>query len=97
MSIVQSKRNFFYRRISVNSSSFPSRAQIEIPFLATHLILTNDSDTQPISFSFLNPDIDGELFKKEQPIAFDGISVNKVWFFRTGSKPVQVRVWAWRK
>lgn len=94
-------RTFFYKKLSVGAQangSFPSQAQIKFPFQATHVIISNDSDQTDLTFSFNTPDIDGELFKKEQPVTFDGISVGKLWFFKETDKPnAQVRVWAWRK
>lgn len=101
MSTVAGKRTFFYSKISVGAQAdgaFPSQAQIKIPFQATHVIISNDSDKTDVTFSFNRPNIDGELLKKEQPITFDGLSIGKIWFFKTlGGENAQVRVWAWRK
>src|SRR5690348_4677726 len=97
MWMVQTRRNFFYKRISVGPTAFTNKPQIEIPFTATHIIISNDSTNNDVGFSFLKPALDGELFKNNAPITFDGVSVTKVWFMKlaNGQNP-SVRIWAWR-
>lgn len=94
----QTRRNFFYKKLTVGAmGSFPNTAQIIIPFSATHLIIANDSTNNGIAFSFLRPDVDGELFEKNAPITFDGINVSKIWLKKISATPnPQVRIWAWR-
>ena len=86
-------KNFFYQRLDVGLKDFPSQAQVTIPFLATRLILSNDTDAE-LGFSFQGPNLHGELFCDDDPIVFDGISVGKVWFKSVSNS--KVRVWAWR-
>ena len=99
--MIKTRRNRLYQKFNLEEiGSFPSRAQVEIPFTATHIIITNDSKKTNVTFSFNGVDIDGELFKKETPITFDGCANNKIWFFRDGISAdtikSQIRVWAWR-
>jgi len=93
-------RKIFYKRLAVVPLDFPSKAQIILPFQATHIVISNESNKRATLFSFNGTALDGELFKKESPITFDGISEGKMWFKRDGKEndqPGEVRVWAWRK
>jgi len=98
---VPTGRNFFYKRISVTEESFPSVAQIDFCFLATHVNITLDGDNNGegiLHFSFRKPHLDGELFCTDEPWVSDGISEGKLWFRKpVGGKDVQVRIWAWRR
>jgi len=98
---IQSRRNRLYARFNLSQiGSFLTKAQVEIPFTATHIIISNDSKKTNATFSFNGVAIDGELFKKETPITFDGCADNRIWFFRDGiasdTDDSQIRVWAWR-
>lgn len=101
MQIFQVNRNRLYARFNLAQIGlFSSKAQVEIPFTATHIIIANDSKKNDMTFSFNGRDIDGELFLKETPITFDGCANNKIWFFRNGT-PAEtidsgIRIWAWR-
>lgn len=86
-------QNFFYKRSEIGSLEFPDEAQIKIPFQATRLIVSNDSDAQ-IDLSFKHPSLHGELLKDDSPLVLDGVSVGKIWFRSPHS--ASVRVWAWR-
>lgn len=96
-----STRTFFYEKIVLGAladGAFPIKPQIKLPFTASHIIIKNDANNTDITFSFLFPNVDGELLAKEQPIAFDCLSVGRVWFFKGAGQPnAQVRIWAWRK
>lgn len=90
--------NFFYKRIDLGLVDFPDKAQIEIPFTAKRIIIANDSEATDVAFSFDGKEIDGELFKRDAPIAFDALEANKIWLKTlspTDAIP-RVRVWAWR-
>jgi len=95
---VPGQRTFFYKRISVNNADFRKAADIEIPFTAQRIIISNDSTTSDVAFSFDGSTLDGELFDKNAPIAFDGLEENRIHFKKIQGNPAaQVRVWAWRK
>jgi len=86
-------QNFFYKRSEIGLTEFPDEAQIKIPFQATRLIVSNDSDTQ-VDLSFKHPSLHGELLKDDSPLVLDGVSVGKIWF--RSPQNASVRVWAWR-
>lgn len=86
-------QNFFYKRAEIGSLEFPDEAQIKIPFQATRLIVSNDSDAQ-VDLSFKHPSLHGELLKDDSPLVLDGVSVGKIWF--RSQQNASVRVWAWR-
>ena len=86
-------KTFFYKTTEIGDKAFPDDAQIKIPFLASRLIISNDSEKK-LSFSFSPPDIHGDLFRDDNPIVFDGISFGKIWF--KAEENSNVRVWAWR-
>lgn len=91
--------DFYYKRLTISATAFPDEQQVHFPFSANHVIISSDSDQLYVKFSFLPPNLDGELFKKEQPIVFDGVHINRIWFSReANNKPnPEVRVWAWKK
>lgn len=91
--------NFFYKRFEVGTV-YPSKAQIEIPFTAQRIVISNESQNSDIEFSFNGgSEIHGELFKKDTPLVMDGVEQNKIWFKKIGDGAdlPSVRVWAWRK
>lgn len=92
MSTMGSK-TFFYKRIKVAIKDFESEAQVKIPFLATKIIISNDSDPR-LDFSFQAPELHGELFCDDDPIVMDNLSVGKVWFRSESTS--EARIWAWR-
>jgi len=87
-------RTFFFISLPINAVSFPSEAQIILPFLATKIIIINDSKNQTIDFSFRRPNLDGILTDEDGAITFDGLSESKIWFRATAS--ANIRLWAWR-
>lgn len=93
--MVQSRRNFFYKRITVTDTAFPAKAQIDFGFQATRVLIVNDGEDTALTFSFLKPHVDGELFCSDGPLAFDGLAEGKLWFMV--DQPAEVRVWAWRR
>lgn len=86
-------KNFFYNRSEIGLTEFPDEAQVKIPFQATRLIISNDSDAQ-VDISFKRPSLHGELFKDDSPLVLDGVSVGKIWI--RSQQNASVRVWAWR-
>lgn len=88
-----SGRNFFYKNVQITDIAFPSTPQIKLPFMASKVIISNDSDLQ-VDFSFLKPNLDGELFCEDGPITFDCLGEGRLWFKSPGT--AGVRVWAWR-
>lgn len=88
-----SSKTFFYTRVKIAVKDFPSDAQIKIPFLASKIIISNDTDPR-LDFSFQAPHLHGELFCDDDPIVMDNLSVGKVWFKSESSS--EARVWAWR-
>lgn len=97
VTIVPSRRNFYYKRITVSATSFQDQDDLNFGFDATSVIISNDSDTDSIAFSFLNPHLDGELFCYDEPLVMDGLSEARLWFKKLTVNDVQVRVWAWRR
>lgn len=95
---VQSNRNVFYKRITVTETDFPGQAQIKLPFQATKVLIANDGSNATLAFSFLAPNIDGELFCSDGPLSLEGVGANRVWFkvAENEGNPVGVRIWAWR-
>jgi len=92
--VVLGGRNFFYKRIDVTDTDFPSAAQLNFGFQATRVIIVNDGNGPALTFSFSRPNVDGELFKDDGPLVFDGVGVGKLWF--KAPLETSVRVWAWR-
>lgn len=90
--------NFFYKRVEVGDQ-YPSKAQIEIPFTAQRIVISNESQQTDIAFSFNGSELHGELFKKDTPLVMDGVEQTKIWIkkINEGAALPQVRVWAWRK
>ena len=89
------KRKFFYEKISVSDSSFPSTPQVHFPFTAHHIILsTNNEEGIGLFFSFNGIDIDGELNCSDGPLVFDGMEENRIWL--KSSAVVGVKIWGWR-
>jgi hypothetical protein len=86
-------RNFYYRRLEIGDHDFPADAQFKVPFLASRLIISNDTPAK-LSFSLQHPNLDGELFADDDPLVLDGIGVNKVWLKTEATS--NVRLWAWR-
>lgn len=99
MTTVNSKRNFFYKKLLIDTTAFPSAAQMVFGFQATRVIVCNDgagsNEDSHLAFSFLQPNLDGELFCADGPITFDGLAEGRLWL-KTSANPIQVRVWAWR-
>lgn len=91
-----SKRSFFYKKLSVTASAFPDEPQLKFGFDATRVIIVNDHEDSTLTWSFLNPNIDGELFCADGPISFEGISEGRLWLKTSFEGSAQVRVWAWR-
>lgn len=95
-----SRRGFFYKRIAITATTFPSAPQIKIPFSATRILIVhrNLKAQEIISFSFLRPNLDGELFPDDTHLAMDGLIESRVWFFtnQTQNQNAEIRVWAWR-
>lgn len=95
VTIVPSRRNFFYKRLVISSTIFTNEHDIDFGFQATSVIITNDSTTDSIGFSFRKPYLDGELFCNDGPLVMDGLSEGKLWLKKISINDVQVRVWAW--
>jgi len=95
VTVVPTGRNFFYQRLVVSSDIFTNEHDIDFGFQATHVIISNDSTTDSIAFSFRKPFLDGELFCTDGPLVMDGLSEGRIWFKRISINDVQVRVWAW--
>ena len=95
-----SRRGFFYKRITVTDQTFPSAPQIKFPFQATRVIIAfrNLKAQEVITFSFQRPDIDGEFFVDDLPLAMDGLSQGRLWFATnlSNQQNAEIRVWAWR-
>lgn len=93
------KRNFYYKKLLVSETAFPDAPQINFGFQATRVIIANDgagpTEDAFLTWSFLKPNIDGELFCADGPISFDGLTEGRLWLMNSGS-PIQIRVWAWR-
>lgn len=87
------RRNFFYQRLNVADTDFPSEAQLNFGFQATRVIIVNDGNST-LTFSFSRPHVDGELFKDDGPLIMDGVGAGKVWL-KAGAAS-SARVWAWR-
>ena len=91
------KRNFFYNKIAITATAFPSVAQFEFPFHSSKIIIINDAtDDVALIFSFRLPHIDGELFCSDEAIIFDGLAEDRVYMKLSAAGSAQVRVWAWR-
>lgn len=91
---VQGRRNFFYQRLNVTDLDFPDQEQLAFGFQATRVIIVNDGPASSLTFSFLRPNVDGELFADDGPLILDGVGVGKLWL--KVDQPGDVRVWAWR-
>lgn len=92
------EKTFFYSLpFTVILNSFPSEAQIKLPFLASKLIIANDSSMETVIFSFNGSTVHGDLFDSDSPIVFEDLNVSKIWFRRAGAKDADIRVWAWRR
>lgn len=94
-----STRGFFYIRIPVSNTAFPSAPQIKLPFQATRIVLAPlfVKQNEIIQFSYLAPNLDGELMTNDLSVAFDGLSEGRIWFrVVTPSSTAEIRVWAWR-
>ena len=89
-------RNFFYKRETVTVTAFPSAAQIQLPFRATHLIILLASKKEILNFSFKNPELDGELEPEDGPLVMDQLAIDKIWFKLDVAGSLSVRVWAWK-
>lgn len=95
VTIVPSGRNFFYERLTISKTSFSNEHDLDFGFQATHIIISNDSTTDSIAFSFRKSYLDGELFCYDGPLVMDGLSEGKLWLRKISVNDVQVRVWAW--
>lgn len=94
---INSRRTYFFDQIVITVATFPVAPQIKLPFKATHIVISNDSDDVSVKYSFLRPDIDGILLCDDQPFAMDGVSVDFVWFEKVAAgSDIPVRVWGWR-
>lgn len=95
-----SRRSFFYKKLVVSATTFPDAAQVQFGFDATRVIICNDgagpNEDSFLTWSFLKPNVDGELFCADGPISFDEISEGKLWL-KTDTNPIQIRIWAWRR
>lgn len=98
--MVKSNRGFFYKRLLITVNSFPNAPQVKLPFQATRIMLAsrNLKSLEIISFSLLKPDLDGEIFCEDSPIAMDGLSEGRLWFktTETSNQTGEIRIWAWR-
>lgn len=96
--IVATRRNIFYDRQTISVTDFPNAPQFKFPFDATRVLIdarNRSDDAVIVKFSFLNPELDGELFCEDGPLAFDELKEARMWLkVDTGS--ADVRVWAWR-
>ncbi len=97
---ILSNRGFFYKRVPVINPTYTSTPSVKITFQATRIIIAhkNLKASEIISFSFLNPNLDGELFSEDVPLAMDGLSEGRLWFKTSNivNPGAEVRVWAWR-
>jgi len=94
--VVQATRTFFYEpSLTITATAFTSAPDLRFPFTANRVILSNDSDTNIVTFSFLAPNIDGELFCTDGPIVFDWLNQDRLWF-KVNSGDAKIRIWAWR-
>lgn len=94
-----SNRGFFYKRILVTNLVYPSAPSIKIPFQATRIVIASIGlkPNENIEFSFQKPNLDGELFQDDGPLAFDGLSEGRLYFLAVNpGGSAEVRVWAWR-
>lgn len=90
-------RNVFYKKYTVNKTDFSNEADIKLPFQSNKIIISNDGPKGTLIFSFLKPEVDGELYCSDGPLTFDNIAETKIWFKKELGKPdMTVRVWAWR-
>lgn len=100
MGTIQSSRGFFYKRISITNDVFPSAPSIKFPFQATRVLIAfrNIKANEILTFSFKKPDVDGEFFPEDTPLAMDGLSEGRLWFKtnNTQNPDGEIRVWAWR-
>ena len=90
-----SQKKLFYDRLEITDTAFPNKAQFIFPFTAGKVIIVNDTVGITVSFSISLPDLGGELFCGDGPIAFDGLGCDKI-HCKVDSAVAQVRVWAWR-
>ena len=88
-------RNFFYQRVTVPAGTvFTDAPQLTLPFQASRIIIARGEEKTSLAFSFLAPNVDGELLCDDGPITFDGLNEGRLWFRATAQ--TTVRVWAWR-
>lgn len=91
-----SRRNFFYKKVTLSVDAFPNKPQVNFGFQATRVVIASDADARQVDFSFLKPNLDGELLATDGPLVFDQLGEGRLWFKQPEGKEVTVRVWAWR-
>lgn len=97
-----SGRNFFFDDFLISQdfdvNGFNSTADIVFPFTPTSIMISNESNTKTLFWSFNGVNRDGFLFKNETPITFDGGTWSKLHLAKeSGGSDIIVRIWAWRR
>ncbi|HHE40905.1 MAG TPA: hypothetical protein ENL10_05330 [Candidatus Cloacimonetes bacterium] len=94
--MANSRRNFFFKELTIGSDTFPNKPHVNFGFEATRIIIVNDNNKHELHFSFLEDTLDGVLKPTDAPIVFDQLTEGRIWFKQPDNKDVKVRVWAWR-
>ena len=97
--VVQSIRNRKYYEVDVPVAvDFTEEPQIKFPFTATHIIIIarSTTDNGKVEFSFLRPDLDGEIYCYEGPLAMDDVFESRLWC-KSSTSGMKLRVMIWRQ
>ena len=98
MHTVNSGRKYFFNQFTITVDAFPNTPQVKFPFLATKVVISNDSDDDSLVYSFLRPNVDGILLCDDGPFSMDNVAENRLWFKKLSpaAADIKIRVWAWR-
>lgn len=84
-----------FQELVISSSSFPQTNSIKFPFVASKILILNDS-LKEIYYSFNGCDIDGQMKWDEFSHTLTEVTVGRIWF-KTPTPDANIRVFAWAR
>lgn len=85
----------YYKELTISNEEFTDPPTCKFEMIAGKVLITNESLTSNIEWSYNGNDVEGKLEWSDEKMILSGVQISKMWFRSNNPDGVKIRVWAY--